>query len=292
MEAAMRMTTLHRPLLALLLCGAAGGVCAQAVATLTMAEKPVRIVRGAAVYKAVTGTVVQKDDLIETGEGAAQVEAPGGAIFALGPQTKVHLASLAMDAKTPAELQLLQGWVKLASKSGARPLVTTGAFQTGFASGAVIVSAKPAKDALFADEGEQLVARLDEKGKPGAPVKVPSEQFAFALAGQPLVVQPRPAKDFLSEMPPAFRDRLSPVPASVRGGKLPAVKERDTDFADVAPWLTSSLPVRKSFVARFRARLKDPQFRAQLDQALGKDSEWKAVLNPPVHKPVQENNLY
>jgi hypothetical protein len=292
MEAAMRFIDVRRSALALLLCGAAGAASAQAVATLTMTEKPARIVRGAAVYKAVAGTIVQKDDLIETGDGAAQVEAPGGAIFALGPQTRVHVSSLAMDARTPAELQLLQGWVKLASKSGARAQVWTGAFQASFGSGALIVSSKPGKDALFADEGEQLVARLDEKGKPGAPVKVPPEQFAFALAGQALVVQPRPARDFLSEMPPAFRDRLSTVPASVKGARLPASKEREADFADVAPWLTSSLPVRKSFVARFRARLKDPQFRSQLEQALGKDSEWKAVLNPAAPKPAQENNLY
>jgi len=288
----MHAWDVRRPLLALLLCGAAGAAWAQAVATLTMAEKPVRIVRGSAVYKAVTGTIVQKDDLIETGDGAAQVEAGSGAIFALGPQTKVHVASLATDAKGATDLQLLQGWVKLASKTAQRPQVSSAAFQVGFAGGAVIVNSKPGKDALFADEGEQLAARLDDKGKPGAPVKIASEQFAFALPGQPLVVQARPAKDFLGEMPPAFRDRLAPVPASLRGGKLPATKEREADFADVAPWLASALPVRKTFVARFRGRLKDAKFRSQLEQAMGKDSEWKAVLNPAVPKPVRDNNLF
>src|SRR4051812_28883694 len=112
----MTVSKLRRPLLALLLCGAAGGAWAQAVAMLTMAEKPVRIVRGAAVFKAVAGTVVQKDDLIETGEGAALVEAGPGAIFALGPQTKIYVGSLGTDAKSGTELQLLQGWIKLASK--------------------------------------------------------------------------------------------------------------------------------------------------------------------------------
>ena len=192
---------------------ATGAAMAQAVVTIT--EKPMRIIRAAAVYKAPAGTIVQKDDIIETAAGSAQVEVGPDAIIALGPETRLYITGLASDGKA-TEVQLLQGWIKLASKGGARPGVATASFQASFASGAVIVASKPGKDAMFADEGEQLVARVDEKGKPGAPVKVPPEQFAFALAGQPLVVQARAAKDFLADMPTQFRDRLAPVAASSR----------------------------------------------------------------------------
>lgn len=271
-------------------CLAAGGAWAQA-AILTMADKPVRVIRGAAVYKAISGTLLQKDDIIETTAGGAQVEAGPNAIFAMGPETRLYVVSLATDARAVTELQVLQGWVKLASRTAKRPSVGTAALQVGFGSGAVIVHSKPGKDALFADEGEQLASRLDDKGKPGAPVKVPAEQYAFAVPGQPLVVLARPAKDFLGEMPPAFRDRLAPAPLPAKGAKLPAAKERDADYADVEAWLNSSLAVRKSFVSRFRPRLKDPEFRRQLDQAIGKNSEWKAVLYPPA-EPAKDMSIY
>jgi hypothetical protein len=277
-------------ILCVCLAGTAGGAWAQA-AILTMAEKPVRIIRGATVYKAVSGTLLQKDDIVETAAGGAQVEAGPNAIFAMGPETRLYVASLATDAKAVTELQVLQGWVKLASNTAKRPSVATAALQVGFGSGAVIVNSKPGKDALFADEGEQLAARLDDKGKPGAPVKVLAEQYAFVVPGQPLVVQARPARDFLGEMPPAFRDRLAPAPLPAKGGKLPAVKEREADYADVEAWLSSSLAVRKSFVSRFRLRLKDPEFRRQLDQAMGKNSEWKAVLYPPA-APAKDTSIY
>lgn len=280
-------------LLAVCLALSAGGAHAQAVATVTMAEKPLRIIRGTAVYKASVSTIVHKDDMLETGAGGAQVEAGPDAIFALGPETRVYVSGLATDAKGATELQVLQGWVKLASSTAARPSVTTASFRVGFGAGAVIVYSKPGKDGLFADAGEQLAARMDAKGKPGTPLKIQAEHYAFALAGQPLVVQPRPASDFLGEMPPAFRDRLAAVPPSVRGGKLEAVKEREADFADVAPWLGASLPARQSFVARFRPRLKDAQFRRQLEQALGNSREWKEALNPaPAPAPSQSIPIY
>ncbi len=273
-----------------------GGVLAaqaqtQAVTTLTLAEAPVRIVRGSAVYKATPGTIVQKDDLIETSDGAAQVETGSGAMIALGPQTRMHVASVGADAKAGIELQVLQGWVKFASGGPARASIITPELQLSLGSGAVIVNSKAGKDALFADEGEQLVARTDEKFKTDAPTKLPSEKFAFALEDQALVVQARPTREFLGEMPPAFRDRLGAVPASARGAKHAALKDREVTFADVAPWLASTLPVRKTFVARFRARVKDPEFRKQLEQAVGKDSEWKNVLYRAVPKPTT-NDLF
>ena len=271
--------TLRLLVLASWLGGVAGSANAQAVTVITIADKPLRIIRGAAIYKAVGGTIVQKDDIVETAAGSAQLEAGLDAIIAMGPNTRLYVGALASDAKA-TEVQLLQGWIKLASKGGARPGLASVGLQSSFASGAVIVCSKPGKDALFADDGEQLVTRIDDKGKSGILVKVPPEQFAFVLAGQPLVVQVRPTKDFLAEMPPPFRDRLASAPQSTRAPKVAAIKERDADFADVAPWLSAALPARKGFVARFRPRLKDSQFRKQLEESLP-GPEWKAALNPP-----------
>jgi hypothetical protein len=261
---------------------------AEPVATLALADQPVRIIRGATVYKAINGTLIQRDDIVETGAAGAQIEIGADSIVALGAQTRLCVAGLGADAKAPAELALLQGWIKVLSKGPTRTLVASAGLQVSVGGGAAIVHSKPGKDELFADEGEQLAARVDEKGKAGAPLKVPSENYAVADAGKPLIVSARPAKPFLGEMPPSFRDRLALAPRSGKAARLAAVKEREVDFADVDAWLRSSLGVRKTFVKRFRGRLADPAFRKQLDQALGQGSEWQSVLYPPVSHPTSQ----
>ena len=258
---------------------------AEAGGMLALADKPVRIIRGAQLFQGVNGTLLLKDDMIETGAGGAQVELAGGDIVALGPQTRLYLVGLGQDGKGAADLALLQGWVKVRPGSGKGAQLASSALQVGVASGAAIVHSEGGRDELFADEGEQLAARLDDKGKPGAPVKVPSESYAYVDAGKPLALLPRPAKTFLAAMPPPFRDRLAPGPALGKAANQPAARERDVAFADVEDWLRSGLAVRKTFVARFRARLKDPDFRKALDQALGQGTEWQPVLHPPPPRP-------
>lgn len=247
-------------------------------ATLALADQPVRIIRGATLYKAINGTLIQKDDIIETSAGSAQLEFGADNIVALGPQTRLYVGNL--DLKAPAELALLQGWIKVLSKGTTRTLVASSAMQMSVGGGAAIVHSKPGKDELFADEGEQLATRVDDTGKAGTPLKVPSENYAVADTGKPLIVSARAAKAFVGEMPPSFRDRMALAPQPGKPLKLAAVKEREADFGDVDAWLASSLGVRKSFVGRFKGRLKDPAFRKLLDQALGQGSEWQAVLHP------------
>jgi hypothetical protein len=256
-------------------------LAAESGAMLALAEKPVRIIRGVQVYQGVSGTLLLKDDIVETGDGGGQVELGADQIVGLGPRTRIYLLALGQEGKAPAEVALLQGWVKVRAGSGSTTRVATSALNADVAQGAVIVHSEAGKEELFADAGEQQAARLDDKGKPGAPVKVPAESYAFVDPGKPLVLQARPAKTFLAAMPPPFRDRLAAGPALGKAARQPAIKDRDVAFADVEPWLGSGLAVRKTFVTRFRPRLKDPQFRKELDQALGQGSEWQAVLHPP-----------
>lgn len=258
-----------------------GALATDSGAMLALAEKPVRIIRGVQVYQGVSGTLLLKDDIVETGDGGAQVELGADQIVGLGPQTRIYLLALGQDGKAPAEVALLQGWVKARAGSGSATRVATATLQTGVTQGAVIVHSEGGKDELFADAGEQQAVRLDDKGKAGAPVKLPSENYAYTEAGKPLALQPRPARSFLAAMPPPFRDRLAQGPALGKAARQPAIKDRDVAFADVEPWLASGLAVRKTFVARFRPRLKDPQFRKELEQALGQGSEWQPVLHPP-----------
>ena len=254
-------------------------------AVLTLAEQPVRLIRGATVFKAPAGVALQKDDILETGAGGAQVDAGSDAILALGPQTRVLVASLAPDAGTPIELNLLQGWAKLHARNR-RATVTTPSLQVTLPSGATIVRAADGQDAVFAEEGEQQVACIDGKGRFGTPLKLGTEQYAQVDANKPQPVAGRPPRDFVSALPPAFRDRLVPVRTVPHAGKAVPVKERDADFADVGAWLQSPLPARRRFVARFRPRLMEPAFRKELDRALGQSAEWKPLLHPAHPSPA------
>jgi hypothetical protein len=246
-------------------------------AVLTLADQPLRLIRGATVYRAAGGVAVQKDDILETDAGGAQVEAGADAIVALGPQSRVLVANLAADGKSPVELELLQGWVKVYAK-GRRANVVTPALQVTWGSGSTIVHAGAGQDAVFAEEGEQQVARVDDKGKAGPALKLPAEQYAGVDAAKPQPVAGRPPRAFVGALPPAFRDHLAQAPNVKNAGKVPPTKEREAAFADVDDWLASTLPARRRFVARFKPRLLDRDFRKQLDRKLGQSADWKPVL--------------
>lgn len=254
-------------------------------ARLALAEQPVRVIRAADVYQAVNGTPLEQDDIVETGAGAAQIELDNGAIVAVGPQTRLYLAALGAAPKGITEVALLQGWVKVQTGAGSAAIAGE-ALQVSVGAGAAVVFSRPGRDALFADAGEQLAAPVTGPGKTAPVQKVAAESYVQADAGKPLLMLPRADPQFLREMPPPFRDRLAPVPQPAKPLKPAAQRQRPVDFADVEGWLRCHLAVRKHFVARFRARLQDPHFRQQLDQALGHGSEWQAVLHPVVKHPA------
>ena len=263
----------YRLLFACLMLAAATVRAEETRAVLTLADQPLRLIRGAAVYKAGSGVAVQKDDILETEAAGAQVEAGADAIVALGPQSKVLVANLAADGKSPVELELLQGWAKVYAK-GRRANVVTPALQVTVPSGSTIVHAGAGLDAVFAEEGEQQAA------KGGTILKLAAEQYAGIDTAKAQLVAGRPPRAFVSALPPSFRDHLARVPGVRNAGKVAPVKERDAAFADVDDWLASTLPARRRFVARFKPRLSDPDFRKQLDRALGQSPDWKPVLYP------------
>jgi hypothetical protein len=263
-------------------------------AVLTLAEQPLRLIRGAVLYKAPAGIAVQKNDILETFAAGAQVEAGPDAIVALGPQTRVLFASLAPGAGAATELTLLQGWVKVLARGGKRARVATPVLQVTLSSGSTIV--RSGHDgfvaAVFADEGEQQAARLDAGGRAGAPLRLAAEQYAQPDPAGGRLVAGRPPRAFVAAMPPAFRDRLAPAPFVANAGKVAPVKERDAGFEDVEAWLKADLPAAQGFVARFKPRLADPAFRKPLERALGQSAPWKAALQPAQSRaPSNQENI-
>ena len=262
-------------------------VAASDMANISMADKPVRIIRGTAVYKANIGVLVQKYDIVETDAAGAQLEVSPELIMALGPETRLYLSSI--DSSSRTDLVLLQGWIKVMSKGkSAVTIITSPVIRVTVNGGSSIVYSTADKGEMFAEEATQIVNGMDDHGKPGADVKISHDQFAIGSQGQDLKMQPRPTKEFLAEMPVSFRDRIIPAVDRMKGARLSASKEREVDFSDVDAWLSSNLAVKKSFVSRFLPRIKDVNFRKQLDEKLGQSAEWKMILHPPPPPPKEQ----
>ncbi|MES2048730.1 MAG: hypothetical protein V4447_10045 [Pseudomonadota bacterium] len=259
---------------------------------ITLADKPVRIIRGVTVFKAVVGVPVQKDDIVETGASGAQIEVSKELMFALAPETKIYLLNTQFSESNHVEIVLINGWLKVFDKrSGAsgRVLITTPSIRVSLEAGFSIVHVSAGKTEMFAEEGLQTVAEFNEAGKLGAEMKIGREQYASRLVGQSLKIIPRPPKEFIAEMPIIFRDPVVAAPDRLKGIKMQAVKERELDYPDIEHWLKSNIAARKSFVNRFRPRLKDADFRKQLDAQLGQTVDWKPILHPPPPpKPPEE----
>ena len=257
------------------------------LSTITLADKPVRIIRGFTVFKGAAGTPIQKDDIVETGTSGAQIEVSSELMFSLAPDTKVYLANLQFGGTAQPEIVLITGWLKVFDKRSGlsgRVLINTPLLRVSLENGFSIVHASASKTEMFAEEGLQTIAELNDSGKPSAELKISREQYAMRLEGQSFKIIPRPPKEFIAEMPMAFRDPVTAAPDRLKGVKIQAVKEREADYADIEHWFKSNIAAKRSFVNRFRPRLKDPTFSQQLDTQLGQTLEWKQILHPPSPK--------
>lgn len=215
---------------------------AATVATIAVADQPLRVLRDTTFYTALRGAPLLAGDIIEAGTGTLQLEAPQCCILALGPATRVYFKA----GGKALELVLLGGWLKVQAASGA-PAARISAGGVELAnSGSVIVHTDAGKAELFVETGDPAVTDLQGAK---APTKVTHEQFAVRSAGQPLKVLPRPPREFLSGMPRTFQDVLLP-PAVKAAAAAPKIERRAT-FADVAPWLAAEPALHQALHRRF-----------------------------------------
>jgi hypothetical protein len=133
---------------------------------------------------------------------------------------------------------------------------------------------------VFAEKGDLLVQDIGPTGISRSLVKVPAEQFAEWRSERALTVLARPTPQFLAAVPASFQDELTPMADRLRDVRSEPVAQRGVSYADIADWL-KAMPRRVEFVRRFQPRLKDPEFRRQLDAELGKSTPWGPILHPP-----------
>ena len=208
-----------------------------ASSTITIADKPVRIIRGVDVLKAYTGSVVKINDIIETEAGFAQIEISSNLIMIMAPETKIYIDKIQPGNPVHTEVILLSGWFKVFNKisgSNGHVKITSPPMSVVLENGSSILHVFNNKAEMFAENGEQLISELDDRGKSGLNIKVGHEQYARRLNGQPTKVMPRVPKEYVAEMPVAFRESVRVAPNRLTGVKVSPARERSVNYPDIA----------------------------------------------------------
>jgi hypothetical protein len=259
----------------------------QYAGTVTFLEGSLLIIRGTTALQAAEGTRLKQGDIIESSDkGFAQLEFVGGAIVALGPSSRMYVFRHGIAGKsggdaTGAELVLLSGWLK--GQSGAHagsyryesPLLagTTG-------NGTVVFHIKESECEVFVESGLAAIADVAANGTLGKPTAGNGGQFFSRRKGKSGVNSSHPSGVFVEAMPRSFRDALPSRLAHFTGKSVEPKTQHQVSYAEIQPWLTMPSAWRRGFVDRFAPRLKDPEFRKQLENHAAEYPEWAPILHP------------
>jgi hypothetical protein len=267
---------------AILICASASA-SGQTVATLTVVEGSLQLVRGSTTYTAAQGVSLQNGDMLALGpKGQAQIEFEDGAIlnlargsrtWLLGPQSPGGEVGVALQ---PGWAKFT--WTKAAKSKPYRYIMPLARLSAARATGVLHVGEDSSE--AFVESGAARLEELSRAGAPAAGRDVKGGEFAVRKAGQVLAVSPRPSADFIKGMPGYFRDDLPVLIARAKSKSVEPTREHEATYAEVEPWLKASISIRRHLVERFRSRAKDPQFRGKLIENLAAHPEWDRVLFP------------
>lgn len=259
----------------------------QDTGTVTLLEGSLLIIRGTTALQAAEGTLLKQGDIIETSDkGFAQLELVGGAIVALGPSSHMYVLRHGIGGKsgsdiTGAELVLLSGWLKGQSNTQPgryryeSPLLAATA-----GNGTVVFRANESECDVFVESGSAAIGEVSPDGNVGKLTAGNAGQFFSRLKGKGLVNSPHLSASFVEAMPRSFRDALPSRLTHFTGKPVVPKTLHQVSYAEIQPWLTMPLAWRKGFVNRFEPRLKDPEFRRQVEKHVAAYPEWAPILHP------------
>lgn len=247
------------------------------IAVISFAEKPLHLIRATVLYTIGVGTRLQGGDILQTGAAGIQIEGLAPATLALGPDTRILIAT---NSKA-AQINVLSGWLKLQPLAGnahAGLAVNTGSLAFNVTNSASVVHVSPHQTDLFVEDGSQPVTELDNHGKPGRSITLNHEDFAQRTGDASLKTVNRPDQAFIDALPRPFLDPLVPLGKKIPPAGAPK-KEREVTYDDIAPWVVSPLNLSQQMLAsRFAPRLTDPTFRQAVKNNRGGVLEWELEL--------------
>jgi hypothetical protein len=253
----------------------------------TIVEGKAVVIRALSKLDVAEGVRLQADDLIRTGKDTfMRIEYDDGASVELGPETRLQLNAPTRRKSERPGLYLLSGWLKLISgKPGTRPAPSFGSpqFDVLDLSGAAVVCVDAGVGALFVEQGS---ARwVDRRAHSATPMMLKGGDFLTYQRDEAPSLEERPAPDFVSSMPRAFRDTLPSRVAKFHGHDVAARSQGAFSFSEVEPWVNAEPMIRRQFVHLWRAKADDEAFRSSLERNLSQHPEWGPVLYPELYEP-------
>jgi hypothetical protein len=275
---------------------------AQEIATLTLMEGSLQVIRGTTVLRGAEGVRLRVGDIIESSNsGFAQFELAGGAVIALGGSTRLFLlrhtggdaAGKVARRIVTTEIFLLSGWLKSETGSNAGTWrYATPVLAAMTSDGTLVLHVTRDGTEIFVESGSAGISEVAPEGTLGHQAAAKSGQFFARRAGKMIAIQARPTSNFIDSMPHPFRDTLPPHLAHLAGKATEAKRDHEVSYSEIQPWLTMPRAWRKGLVQRFQSRLKDSEFRKALEAHLQEHPEWVPILhpeNPPVPATAPDN---
>jgi hypothetical protein len=269
---------------------------AQGIGSVTLLEGSLRLIRGTGVLRGAEGMLLRQGDILESSDrGIVQLEFAGGTVVALGPSSRLYIlrhstgraGGGAGSQSVGAQLILLSGWLKGESKSAAGSYrYQTPLLAATTANGTVVIHSYESGSDAFVESGSANLAEVSHEGIERHPEAGKAGQFFSGRAGKTLSSSFRPNSAFVDAMPPAFRDTLPSRLARFAGKSVEPKTDHQVTYAEVQPWLTMPSAWRRDFVDRFEPRLRDPEFRKQIELHLAEFPEWDLILHPEKQHPA------
>lgn len=254
------------------------------VGLVTLLEGPLRVIRNTELLGAVEGMGLRQGDILESGDkGFVQMEFAGGAIVALGPSTRLYLLRVPRSGsgKTggATELVLLNGWLK-GESNNASLLYESPSVAASASTGTVIVHRDDDGCSVFVESGTAILSGVSPDGTLRQPQPGKAGQFFSCRADKTLGSVPRPTAQFVESLPRAFRDTLPPRAAHFGGKSIEPKVVHAVSYTEVKSWLTMPAGWRRGLASRFKPRLRDPEFRREIEAHVSQSPEWRQILSP------------
>jgi hypothetical protein len=265
-------------------------------ALVTIKQGGATVIRGVSQFGAIEGIRLLSNDLIRTDKDSfLRIEYEDETWIELGPETQLELGHPTEKRANRPSLYLLTGWMKLGcakTENSAPKALASTAMDLSDLTGTLIIRTVDGAHMIFAEQGTARWIDLT----PHANQTVALNRGDFLVTGEskaPLV-ESRPAPEFVSALPVAYRDSLPIRYALFATRNVVAKDQRAVAYADVEPWIDAEPSIRRQFVALWRRKAaQDAAFRASLDRNLSLHPEWGPVLHPENYEadgsPVKTN---
>ena len=250
-------------------------------------EGAATVVRGASRLHMVEGMKLEPGDIVQTAaDSLVQMELGGESVVQLGPATNAMLDNAGARGK-PAQpwVYVMDGWVKARGGSGNKVDLRTPLVEVPAAPAVVVMRTSPQEVSMFVERGDVRLVERGPKGAPGAPLTLAANQLYQRKAGMVRNVSSGALPAFTQGMPRSFRDSL-PLRAERYAGR--EIKPREAppfSYDDVRAWIQAEPAVRRPFVKRWRAKAREPAFRAEIVSNMNAHMEWDPVLFPEKYLP-------